>query len=274
MALSREVLDPAAVVTGHRGAAASRRHRWSWASSTPSNARSPNRTDRRPKTAPRRGRRREDVRAAAVVTEQRSVRAGSPSAAASLAAAVGRRGDGAVRGEHVADVDRPAVGRGEVRELGDRRQLQPVGEAFLPDVRVAANLAALDARADVRFGDRADLLALDDDVPAAIGSRCGGGPAAAASSCDSPPRTTMMWLHFLQRILKTLPRTLSSEIEYLVPQESQMIFINASIRRSRRDDGAIALPLAGTGQPIILRLAAACKRGGADSPGIPQLKRQ
>jgi hypothetical protein len=74
----------------------------------------------------------------------------------------------------------------------------------------------------------------------------------------------MMWLHFLQRILKTFPRTLSSEIEYLVPQESQMIFINASIRRSRRpacavympakavsvNDGAIALPLAGTDSPL------------------------
>jgi hypothetical protein len=60
----------------------------------------------------------------------------------------------------------------------------------------------------------------------------------------------MMWLHFLQRILKTFPRTLSSEIEYLVPQESQMIFINASIGRSRRDDGANALPLAGTDSPL------------------------
>jgi hypothetical protein len=34
----------------------------------------------------------------------------------------------------------------------------------------------------------------------------------AAASLE---RTTMMWLHFLQRILKALPRTLSSEIEYL-----------------------------------------------------------
>jgi hypothetical protein len=88
--------------------------------------------------------------------------------------------------------------------------------------------------------------------------------AAAASSCPSPPRTTMMWLHFLQRILKTFPRTLSSEIEYLVPQESQMIFINASIRRSRRsacaecwpasakllDNRAIPLPLARTDSPL------------------------
>src|SRR3954464_1607220 len=53
---------------------------------------------------------------------------------------------------------------------------------------------------------------------------------AAASVAASPPRTTMMWLHFLQRILKTLPRTLSSEIEYLVEQESQTIFISASLR--------------------------------------------
>src|SRR4051794_40495043 len=35
----------------------------------------------------------------------------------------------------------------------------------------------------------------------------------------------MMLLHFLQRILKTLPWTLSSEIEYLAWQASQTIFI-------------------------------------------------
>src|ERR1700754_3614366 len=57
------------------------------------------------------------------------------------------------------------------------------------------------------------------------------GVADAAAAASFVPRTTMMWLHFLQRILKTLPRTLSSEIEYLVPQESQTIFINASFWR-------------------------------------------
>src|SRR5262245_61301765 len=36
----------------------------------------------------------------------------------------------------------------------------------------------------------------------------------------------MMLLHFLQRILKTLPWTLSSEIEYLAWQASQTIFIS------------------------------------------------
>ena len=35
----------------------------------------------------------------------------------------------------------------------------------------------------------------------------------------------MMLLHFLQRILKTLPCTLSSEIEYLAEQASQTIFM-------------------------------------------------
>jgi len=35
----------------------------------------------------------------------------------------------------------------------------------------------------------------------------------------------MMFWHFLQRILKTLPLTFSSAIEYLVLQLSQMIFI-------------------------------------------------
>jgi hypothetical protein len=40
-----------------------------------------------------------------------------------------------------------------------------------------------------------------------------------------------MWLHFLHRILKTFPRTLSSEIEYFVEQESQTIFISASLGR-------------------------------------------
>src|SRR5215831_16280483 len=105
------------------------------------------------------------------------------------------------------------------------------------------------------------------------------GAAAASGPPDSPPRTTMMWLHFLQRILKTFPRTLSSEIEYLVPQESQMIFINASIRRSRRharavscyEEGAIALPLAGTDAHYI-EVAAACKRRGGEILRIPQIK--
>ncbi len=59
------------------------------------------------------------------------------------------------------------------------------------------------------------------------------GAAAVSTPVDSPPRTTMMWLHFLQRILKTLPRTFSSAIEYLVPQESQTIFINASVQGDR-----------------------------------------
>src|SRR5580692_3793788 len=60
--------------------------------------------------------------------------------------------------------------------------------------------------------------------PSAAGAAVASGPPV------SPPRTTMMWLHFLQRILKTLPRTFSSAIEYLVPHESQTIFINASIQ--------------------------------------------
>ena len=173
VALSGQVLDPAAVVASHRRRR--RRHRCELGQfdAVECALAEPNRSPPEDGAAARG--RREDVRAAAVVTEQRSVRAGAASAAASLAAAVGRRRNGAVRGEHIADVDRPAVGRRDVRELGDRRQLQPVGETFFPDVRVAANLAALDARADVGFGDRTDLLALDHDVPAAVGSRCGGG---------------------------------------------------------------------------------------------------
>src|SRR5690349_19241231 len=37
----------------------------------------------------------------------------------------------------------------------------------------------------------------------------------------------MMLLHFLQRILKTLPLTLSSAIEYFAEQASQTIFIGS-----------------------------------------------
>ena len=37
----------------------------------------------------------------------------------------------------------------------------------------------------------------------------------------------MMLLHFLQRILNTLPRTFSSAMEYLAEQASQTIFIVA-----------------------------------------------
>src|SRR5262245_26406284 len=42
----------------------------------------------------------------------------------------------------------------------------------------------------------------------------------------------MMLLHFLQRILKTLPRTFSSAIEYLAEQASQTIFIVVPRRRA------------------------------------------
>src|SRR6185436_19407358 len=42
----------------------------------------------------------------------------------------------------------------------------------------------------------------------------------------------MMLLHFLQRILNTLPRTFSSAIEYLAEQASQTIFIMAPERRA------------------------------------------
>jgi hypothetical protein len=60
----------------------------------------------------------------------------------------------------------------------------------------------------------------------------------------------MMWLHFLQRILKTLPRTLASEIEYLVPQESQMIFINASIGDRAGTTARTHSRFAGTDSPL------------------------
>src|SRR5262249_4320169 len=43
----------------------------------------------------------------------------------------------------------------------------------------------------------------------------------------------MMWLHFLQRILKTFPRTFSSAMEYLVAQLSQTIFISEFPLESR-----------------------------------------
>src|SRR5678816_4326767 len=87
---------------------------------------------------------------------------------------VGRLWRRAVRREDVADADGTALGRHEVGELGNRGQLQPVGEAFLPDVRVGPDLAALDARANVGLRNRTDLLALDNDVPSALGSRRGG----------------------------------------------------------------------------------------------------
>jgi hypothetical protein len=37
----------------------------------------------------------------------------------------------------------------------------------------------------------------------------------AALDTSPVPRTTITWLHFLQRILKTFPRTFSSAMEYL-----------------------------------------------------------
>ena len=275
MALAGQVLDPAAVVAGHRGAAAAADRRPARLARRGRRARSPNRTDRRPTPArprPRAPRRRRRRR------RHRTADGSRPSADGRRCArcrwSARRR---AVRREHVADADRAAVGAAR----GPRTRAPPTA---------SASRRSLPSRCTCRRESRRARRARErrprgSDRPARPRRRCasrrrrprGAAAAAAASSCVSPPRTTMMWLHFLQRILKTFPRTLSSEIEYLVPQESQMIFINASIRRSRRptrtfDEGAIALPLAGTGQPIILRLAAPCKRGGADFPGIPQLK--
>src|SRR5690606_937998 len=45
------------------------------------------------------------------------------------------------------------------------------------------------------------------------------------------PLTTMTSLHFLHRILKTLPWTLSSAMEYFAPQLSQTIFIGEPLLR-------------------------------------------
>ena len=59
--------------------------------------------------------------------------------------------------------------------------------------------------------------------------------SAAASAAGAPPLlTTMMWLHFLHRILKAFPWTFSSAIEYLAWQESQTIFIGPSFTRTTK----------------------------------------
>src|SRR5436190_12181686 len=47
----------------------------------------------------------------------------------------------------------------------------------------------------------------------------------------------MMLLHFLQRILKTLPLTLSSAIEYFAEQASQTIFIGSYLWRGTGSNG-------------------------------------
>src|SRR5215216_450087 len=48
----------------------------------------------------------------------------------------------------------------------------------------------------------------------------------------------MMLLHFLQRILKTLPLTLSSAIEYFAEQASQTIFIVRFLSVGRAPQGS------------------------------------
>src|SRR4051794_18900827 len=68
-------------------------------------------------------------------------------------------------------------------------------------------------------------------------SRCQGRfSKSAVGSGSVDPFTTMMWLHFLHRILKTLPRTLSSEIAYFVRQLSQTTFIDALLLHRRCSD--------------------------------------
>jgi hypothetical protein len=143
------------------------------------------------------------------------------------AAAAARRGRGARLHE-----------RGERIDLGERL---PVREALAPDIRLGVDLAGRVPLLHLGRRHRADLVLVDHDVPHRLvaGGRaaprtrsrrracpsrragCGAGSAAP----PPPPRTTMMLLHFLQRILKTLPWTLSSEIEYLAWHASQTIFM-------------------------------------------------
>ena len=167
--------------------------------------------------------------------------------------------DGAVRSEHVADVDRAAVDRRRGRRTRGRRRSSASRRS--PPSRCTCR-PRISPRSIARRGRQPP----ESGRPARLRRRCasrrfGGGRCAPLLRLPvSPPRTTMMWLHFLQRILKTLPRTLSSEIEYLVPQESQMIFINASIWRfapGRRRERTAACR---KGTAHYIEAAAACKR--------------
>src|SRR5204863_9146406 len=69
--------------------------------------------------------------------------------------------------------------------------------------------------------------------PSCSGSCAEEEPSATGIDAEVD-RTTMMWLHFLQRILKAFPRTLSSEIEYLAWHASQTIFIESSFGAGRK----------------------------------------
>ena len=120
------------------------------------------------------------------------------------------------------------LARGELRDLGER---QPIRLAFTPRVGVAIDLAGGESRAHFVDSQRPDLIFVDDEMPHAIvvDRRCDddrlGRPAT--------PRTTITLLHFLQRILKTLPRTLSSEMEYFASHASHAIFMRAVTLDSR-----------------------------------------
>src|SRR4029453_10220874 len=78
------------------------------------------------------------------------------------------------------------------------------------------------------FSEVGAAVSPDSPEPSATGN-CWADEEPSATGIEAlVERTTMMWLHFLQRILKALPRTLSSEIEYLAWHASQTIFIESS----------------------------------------------
>src|SRR5690606_15005934 len=58
--------------------------------------------------------------------------------------------------------------------------------------------------------------------------------ARMSSSPEPSPRTMIVWAHVRQRILKTLPASLSSSIEYFVEQLSQTTFMALLTEREPR----------------------------------------
>jgi hypothetical protein len=84
------------------------------------------------------------------------------------------------------------------------------------------------------FSELAAGAAVVRPEPSSTGSGPEAEPPSATGIDAAVERTTMMWLHFLQRILKAFPRTLSSEIEYLAWHASQTIFIESSFGAGRK----------------------------------------
>ena len=266
MALPGQVLDAAAVVPRrHCGDAPPPRATCDGQRDSLVEARSPSRRDRRRRRAappPAAAK----TSALARVAEQRTVRARARAAASWAARAVGRLRP--LGREHIADArpSRSPTARG--RRTRERRRASASRRSLLSRCRCRRESRRARRGREPRPRDRTDLLAVDDHVPAAF-SAAAAGAAAAPRRCVSSAADH-----------NDVAALLAADLEDLSPNlvVGNRVFGPARITNDlhQRLDSEIRTGTTARSHcrwpertAHYIEVAAPCKHGGADFPGIP-----